>query len=150
MKTIKVFLASSAELDEDKTRFDLYFSDKNKLYRKRNIDFDQRTWKDFSSSLTRTGRLQDRYNEFLKECDIAVFLFHSRMGQYTLEELREAQAAFEKSGRKPRIFIYFKESAGQSPEMNDFKTVCESQFGHFCDVYENYDDLLGKFDRGRA
>ena len=51
MKKIKIFIASSAELNEDKQMFDLYFSDKNKLYRDRNIDFDQRTWMDFSSSL---------------------------------------------------------------------------------------------------
>lgn len=43
MKKIKIFIASSAELNEDKQMFDLYFSDKNKLYRDRNIDFDQRT-----------------------------------------------------------------------------------------------------------
>lgn len=34
-KLVKVFIASSAELDQDKTMFDVYFSDKNKLYRKR-------------------------------------------------------------------------------------------------------------------
>lgn len=39
MKKIKIFIASSAELNEDKQMFDLYFSDKNKLYRDRNIDF---------------------------------------------------------------------------------------------------------------
>lgn len=32
MKNIKVFIASSAELDEDKTQFDLYFAQKNKVY----------------------------------------------------------------------------------------------------------------------
>lgn len=32
--------------------FDVYFSDKNKLYRKKDIEFDHRTWKDFCSSLT--------------------------------------------------------------------------------------------------
>ena len=31
MKKIKIFIASSAELNEDKQMFDLYFSDKNKL-----------------------------------------------------------------------------------------------------------------------
>lgn len=38
--------------------FDVYFSDKNKLYRKKDIEFDHRTWKDFCSSLN-DGRLQD-------------------------------------------------------------------------------------------
>lgn len=56
MKKIKIFIASSAELNEDKQMFDLYFSDKNKLYRDRNIDFDQRTWMDFSSLLNEGRR----------------------------------------------------------------------------------------------
>ena len=49
------------------------------FYRDRNIDFDQRTWMDFSSSLNE-GRLQDRYNDYIRECDIVIFLFHTRMG----------------------------------------------------------------------
>lgn len=43
MKNIKVFIASSAELDEDKTQFDLYFAQKNKVYSKRYITFEQKT-----------------------------------------------------------------------------------------------------------
>ena len=147
MKVVKVFIGSSAELDEDKTRFDLYFSEKNKLYRKRYIDFDQRTWKDFVSTLTHTGRLQDRYNEYINQCDIAVFLFHSKMGQYTLEELQKAQECFQRSGKKPRIFIYFKETENQDAEMSIFKKTCEKELGHFCDVYSSYEDLLMKFDK---
>lgn len=147
MKTVKVFLASSAELDEDKTRFDLYFSEKNKIYRKRYIDFDQRTWKDFVSTLNPSGRLQDRYNEYIAQCDIAIFLFHTRMGQYTLEELEKAQEYNQRPGKKPRIFIYFKERAGQEHEMNDFKRKCEKEWGHFCDIYSSYEELLTKFDK---
>ena len=93
MKKIKIFIASSAELNEDKQMFDLYFSDKNKLYRDRNIDFDQRTWMDFSSSLNE-GRLQDRYNDYIRECDIVIFLFHTRMGRYTKEELEVAHEIY--------------------------------------------------------
>ena len=109
MKKIKIFIASSAELNEDKQMFDLYFSDKNKLYRDRNIDFDQRTWMDFSSSLNE-GRLQDRYNDYIRECDIVIFLFHTRMGRYTKEELEVAHEIYLKTkAAKPKIFVYFKE-----------------------------------------
>lgn len=147
MKLVKVFLASSVELDEDKTCFDHYFSEKNKIYRKRHIDFDQRTWKDFSSSLNSDGRLQDRYNAYLAECDIAIFLFHTRMGKYTVEELEKAREQYHRSGRKPRIFIFFKETPDQASEMTDFKRQCEMQWGHFCDTYSTYEELLSKFDK---
>ena len=105
-KLVKVFIASSAELDQDKTMFDVYFSDKNKLYRKKDIEFDHRTWKDFCSSLN-DGRLQDRYNAYIRECDLVIFLFHTRLGKYTREELEVALAAFRENKERPRIFIYF-------------------------------------------
>lgn len=54
MKNVKVFIASSAELDEDKLQMDLYFSQKNKGYRKRAICFEQRTWRDFPATFLRS------------------------------------------------------------------------------------------------
>lgn len=91
MRNIKVFIASSAELDEDKLQMDLYFSQKNKGYRQRDINFEQRTWRDFPSYLSEE-HLQSRYDEYIRQCDIVIFLFHTRLGQYTLREL---QVAFE-------------------------------------------------------
>ncbi|MDR1381329.1 MAG: hypothetical protein LBJ47_07600, partial [Tannerella sp.] len=112
MKRIKIFVASSAELDQDKTLFDLFISDKNKIYRERYIDFELRTWKDFVSAITLT-RLQEKYNEYIQSCDIVVFLFHTRVGQYTLEEFEIAHRQFIRSkGKKPLIYVYFKDYAG--------------------------------------
>ena len=39
MKNIKIFIASSAELDEDKLQMDLYFAQKNKIYNKLYVSF---------------------------------------------------------------------------------------------------------------
>ena len=147
MKKVKIFIASSAELKEDKQMFDLFFSEKNKLLRDRNIDLDQRTWMDFASSLNET-RLQDRYNEYIRSCDIVIFLFHTRLGRYTKEELEVAQQAFiDSKGKKPRIFVYFKEEGIVDKELMEFKPYCESRLGHFCDVYTDYQDLQIKFDK---
>ena len=73
MKNVKVFIASSAELDEDKLQMDLYFSQKNKGYRKRAICFEQRTWRDFPSYLSEE-HLQNRYDDYIRQCDIVIFL----------------------------------------------------------------------------
>ncbi len=146
MKTIKVFIASSAELDEDKRQFDLYFSQKNKSYRKRNIDFEQRTWKDFPSHLT-GRRLQDSYNDFIKKSDIVIFLFHTRLGQYTLEELDVAYRQFSNSGgKKPKIYIYAKRDESNITILKQIEQFSEKNLGHFCDEYTGYDDLFRHFD----
>lgn len=146
MREVKVFIASSAELKEDKQVFDLYFSEKNKLFRHKNIDFNQKTWMDFSSSINE-GRLQDRYNDYIKECDIVIFLFHTKLGQYTKEELSIAYNQFLNNRKKPRIFVYFKENEIEDKKLLDFKSYCESNFGHFCDIYTSTEDLLLKFDK---
>lgn len=148
MKQVRVFLASSAELDEDKKEFDNYFSEKNKIYRQRYIDFNQRTWKDFISSVS-TERLQDRYNQYIQTCDIAIFLFHTKIGKYTKEEFRIAHQAFLKSSKKkPRIYIFLKEEDHVTdPELLNFKQYNEKELGHFCDTYTDYKDLLLKFDK---
>ena len=121
-KLVKVFIASSAELDQDKTMFDVYFSDKNKLYRKKDIEFDHRTWKDFCSSLN-DGRLQDRYNAYIRECDLVIFLFHTRLGKYTREELEVALAAFRENKERPRIFIYFKEEGIEDEALTNLSST---------------------------
>lgn len=148
MKQVKIFLASSVELDEDKREFDNYFAEKNKIYRERYIDFDQRTWKDFVSSVS-AQRLQDRYNEYIQTCDIAIFLFHTKIGQYTKEEFEVAHKAFLKNKKgKPRIYIFLKEENNVTdPELLHFKQFNEKELGHFCDTYTDYKDLLMKFDK---
>ncbi len=146
MKKIRVFIASSAELDMDKQMFDLYFSEKNKLYRNKNIDFDQKTWKDFDSSIAES-RLQDRYNEYIRQCDIVIFLFHTKIGRYTKEELEAAIRIYKENRyRKPKIYVYFKEKDADA-SLIDFKEYCESVLGHFCDIYTDYQDLYLKFDK---
>lgn len=146
MKKVRIFLASSAELDQDKQMMDLYFSDKNKLYRDKNIDFDQRTWKDFNSSIAEF-RLQDRYNDYVRQCDIVIFLFHTKLGRYTKEELEVATKIFkENKCRKPKIYVYFKENDADE-SLKNFKQYCESVLGHFCDIYTEYQALYLKVDK---
>jgi hypothetical protein len=148
MKQIKLFIASSAELDGDKILFDVFFNNKNKDYRDRYVSFDHRTWKDFLSSITLT-RLQDKYNEYIRDCDIVVLFFHTRIGQYTLEEFEVAHRQFIKSkGKKPRIYVYFKtdKNTENNLEIESFKHR-NINLGHFYDTYSSDEELLLKFDR---
>ena len=146
MKNIKVFIASSAELDEDKTQFDLYFAQKNKVYSKRYITFEQKTWRDFPSYLSET-QLQDRYDEYIRQCDIVIFLFHTRMGQYTLRELEVAYRQFKQSGgKRPKVYIYVKRDEAGAELLEKLKQFSETEYGHFCDTYSDYNELFRHFD----
>lgn len=71
----------------------------NNYYEKRDILFVQKTWKDFESSLHKHF-LQDRYDAYIRESDIVLFLFHTRLGQYTLRELEVANEVNSEQNRK--------------------------------------------------
>ncbi len=145
MKTIKVFIASSAELDDDKTQFDIYFNRKNKEYNNKYITFEHRTWRDFPSYLGEE-HLQLRYDEYIRKCDIVIFLFHIRIGQYTLHELKVAFDEVKKNGKKPKVYIYARRDEFGENILEQLKTYSEQEYGHFCDTYAGYDELFRHFD----
>lgn len=147
MRTIKIFLASSAELDADKKQFEIYINEKNIDLQNRGIFLELKTWKNFISSI-KEGRSQDEYNEYIKECDITIFLFHTKLGQFTEEEFNNAHNAFLKSKRrnkKPHIFTYFRKDENESEEIMNFKNYIDG-LDHFYDTYYSWDNLLVKFN----
>jgi hypothetical protein len=148
MKKVKIFLASSAELDNDKKEFELFISRKNKDLYHRRIFLELATWKDFISSM-REGRTQDEYNKYIKASDISIFLFHTKLGRYTREEFDNAHEAFLHSKgkfKKPRIYTYFKSDLNEQPEITQFRDYIDS-LDHFFDTYDNMDELFVKFGR---
>jgi hypothetical protein len=148
MKKVKIFLASSAELDQDKLQVELFVSRKNKDWHDKRIFLELTTWKDFISSITEE-RTQNEYNQYIQCSDISIFLFHTKLGRYTKEEFDNAHMAFLSSKgyvKKPRIYTYFKSDIGENPEITDFRNYIDS-LDHFYDTYENMDELFVKINR---
>ncbi|MDJ0582954.1 DUF4062 domain-containing protein [Crocosphaera sp.] len=85
-QNLKIFLASSSELKEDRDQFEIFINRQNKKYIKQGIFLELVIWEDFLDAMSRT-RLQDEYNKAIKECDVVVSLFKTKVGQYTEEEL---------------------------------------------------------------
>ena len=103
-------------------------------------------WEDFLDAVSKT-RLQDEYNKAIRECDVFVMLFFTKVGPYTEEEFATAFGQF-KATNKPFIFTYFKDaeistgSANKSDLMSlwAFQEKLEA-LGHFHTVYKNIDGL---------
>jgi hypothetical protein len=149
---IKIFLASSSELEEDRRHFEILINRKNKQWVDRGIFLDLVIWEDFLDALSKT-RLQDEYNKAIKDCDIFVMLFCTKVGKYTEEEFETAFGQF-KDTDKPVIFTYFKDAkistATTSAIKDDLKTLWAFQkklqkLNHFQTVYENVDRLALHF-----
>jgi hypothetical protein len=108
MITKKLFLASSAELKEDRKEFEIFIGRKNKEWVKQGVFLNLVIWEDFLDAVSRT-RLQDEYNIAIRECDLFVMLYWTKVGQYTEEEFETAFGQFKEANR-PFIFTYFKDA----------------------------------------
>jgi hypothetical protein len=148
MHKVKIFLASSAELDEDKEKVELFIGRKNRDWYKKRIFLELTTWKDFISSITE-DRTQAQYNKYIRQSDISVFLFSTKLGRYTKEEFDNAHQAFltcRKNIKTPRIYTYFKTEKVETDAIGDFKKYIDS-LDHFYDTYTSMEDLFVKFNR---
>jgi hypothetical protein len=152
MLTKKIFLASSAELKEDRKEFEIFIGRKNKDWVDKGVFLDLVIWEDFLDAMSQT-RLQDEYDKAIRDCDLFVMLFWTKVGQYTEEEFETAFGQF-KSTNKPFIFTYFKDaeiSVG-SANKKDLMSLWAFQeklsaLGHFYTVYKNVDELKFKFNQ---
>jgi len=152
MMRTKIFLASSSELEEDRKEFEILISRKNKAWLGRRAFLEVVMWEDFLDALSRT-RLQDEYNKAIRECDVFVMLFCTKVGKYTQEEFETAFGQF-KSTNKPLIYTYFKDAEISTGSVNkeDLRTLWAFQeklgtLGHFYTVYKNVDKLKLHFDQ---
>lgn len=142
MKTIKIFLASSEELIDDRNAFGNLVRRLDKIYEKRGIRIDLFEWEDFDAAYN-DRRKQDEYNEQIKASDMFLALFHTKAGRFTIEEFNVATDEFKKHA-SPKIYTYCKDlQAGEheSPELVEFKRKLFEEMGHYWSRYNNRDSM---------
>jgi hypothetical protein len=149
MKTIRIFIASSAEMEPERKSFRDFLGVENDRLHTKGLYLELVQWEHFLDSVSQTS-LQDEYNKELKKCDIVVCLFYAKAGKYTQLEFDTALKQFHETG-SPLIYTYFK-TGGPEPdpadekaqEMVKFKKRL-SEIGHFFTRFENTQDLLLQF-----
>lgn len=149
-KTIKIFLASSAELREDRDAFDLYLRQQNDRLRNQGLYLTILRWENFLDAMSET-RLQDEYNRAVRDCDIFVSLFMTKTGKYTKEEFDVAHQAFKTHG-KPLIYTFFKNAtvSASASHKHDLMSLWAFQeklkeLGHFYTEYDHIEHLKRQF-----
>lgn len=155
MKKIRIFLASSAELREERQLFEIEIYRKTKSWFDRGIFLHLDIWEDLSAKMSMRGRSQSDYNEVIKECNILILLAYTKVGMYTAEEFEVAYGQFKKT-KKPFIFTYFKDaeiSTGNiTPEFMSLLKFKEkvSELGHFYSTYSDFNHLWNQFNKELA
>jgi small GTP-binding protein len=149
-RTIKIFLASSSELREDRDSFELHFRQANDRWLQKGIYLKIIRWETFLDAMSET-RLQDEYNEGVRESDIFVSLFKTKTGKYTKEEFEVAHTAFKNYG-KPRIYTYIMQAniTNDKQMRKDLTSLWNfqdklSELGHYHTEYTSIKDLLLQF-----
>lgn len=146
MKTIKIFLASSEELDYDRMAFGNLVRRLDNMYEKRGIRIKLFEWEDYDSAYN-DKRKQDEYNEYVKQSDIFLALFHKKAGQFTIEEFDKASEQF-KATASPKVYTYCKDlkpGDEESPELKEFKERLFNEMGHYWCRYDNRESLQFQF-----
>ena len=143
MQKIKLFLASSNELQTERQQFELKIYRKCKAWFEQNVFLHLDVWEDLSAKMSAT-RSQDEYNKIIAAADIFVLLVHTKLGMYSAEEFEQAFGSFQ-TAKKPFIYPYFKETTSADPSLLAFKDKLH-KLGHFPVYYNNFDNLWQQFD----
>lgn len=140
MRTIRVFIASSEELYQERLEIADVISNLNHVLSPRDIEIRPVKWEYLNASMGFKHK-QEEYNDALKECDICVVLYWTKFGEYTEIELNTAYQELC-AGRNPKkIYVYFKDSEEISPQLKEFKESFASKYGHFYCHFTNTDTM---------
>ena len=142
MKTIKIFLASSEELEDDRNAFGNLVRRLNKTYEKRGIHLELFEWEDYDAAYN-DRRKQDEYNDEVRASDMFLAVFHRVAGKFTIEEFDVATEEFRKKGI-PKSYVYckdLKDGDVESEELKEFKKRLFEEMGHYWSRYANRDTM---------
>lgn len=142
MRTIKVFLASSEELKDERDRFGDLIRQLCDIFLPFGIYIKLFRWEDKDPCYNNV-RKQDEYNAWIRQSDIFVCLFYTRAGEYTLEELNVAKQESEQR-KLPKLMIFMRDL--KPDEMEDanltlFKRRVDEEWKHFWRNYPTTDKL---------
>ena len=113
----RIFIASSWQLRKDRAVFRELILEQNNAWHEQGAFLQVVGWEYFLDAMSPT-RLQDEYNNAIRDCDIFVMLYHTRVGKFTREEFEVALEQFHNTG-KPLIYTYHKTSASKKPPSDE-------------------------------
>ena len=137
MKTIKIFLASSEELESDRIAFINLIRKLNKTYEKRGVSLELIDGDDFDVA----------DNEEVRASDMFLALFQKEAGKFVIEEFDVAKEEFKKKSL-PKAYVYCKdinEGDSESKELTEFKERLINEMGHYWSRYANEDSMQLQF-----
>lgn len=120
MIEIKIFIASSNEVQEERIALEKFINEESNRYHSFNLHLKPEMW-ELESRSFEGFRKQDTYTKKLLESDIVIFMFGTRVGNYTKEEFDAAIESRNNGGNPKYIFAYFKNANIESYKLSGEK-----------------------------
>jgi tetratricopeptide (TPR) repeat protein len=142
-RIIKIFLASSEEMEIDRNAFGNLIRRLDKIYEQRGIRIELFEWEDYDAAYN-DRRKQDEYNDRVRASDMFLALFHTKAGEFTIEEFDVATEEFRRTGIKPKSYVYMRDlqpGEEESAELTAFKKRLFEEMGHYWSRYNNRDSM---------
>lgn len=117
-KKIKLFVASSGTLKEEREAIERFLARKNDILVNSDIYLELIIWEKTSRKFS-PERKQNEFNELIYNSDIFICLVFDKVGEFTLEEFNKAYQSFNNKQRPYHILVYFKNSPISSKEINE-------------------------------
>lgn len=142
MKDIRIFIASSKELVQERNELSFLVLAKEDEFAQRGLRVRLAKWEYVDPKMT-AGRTEDRYLDEMYNCDAAMVIFKNVAGKYTREELEKALAreAAGKDRLKTHKILFC--SSGD-PDSDATKLRDTLPAGSY-DIYSNGEELCAAF-----
>lgn len=143
MKEIKVFLASSEELANERKEIADLVLNLNEIYSEKGITIKLIKW-EYLGKTYNGVRKQEEYNQAVRSCDIFLGLFYTKAGEFTVEEFDIAIDQYNKSRQTPMILVFLKDLMPTDIEDDSlklFKSRLATDLGHYWARFNHTDKL---------
>ena len=136
MKIIKIMIAASEEMHEEKLEFTNLIEHLNEVLEPRGIELKRIKWNPETE-----GSIEE-YKAKLKECEMCLTLYWRDLAGNSGQELDTAYQEL-KGGNNPRnLYVFFKEPTEDLTQaLKDFKANFVTRYGHFYCKFENVDTM---------
>ena len=141
MQTIKIFLASSNELNHERDQIELIINRKNDALESQNVKLKLIRWErllhDFKGE-----RTQNYFTSEMLACDIVLILFKKKVGIFTKEEFDAAYDHLKKHHR-PRLFVFFWDGEIKMNEFSAYMPVYQlkEEIESYEQIYKTFTDM---------
>ena len=105
---INIFLASSSELELERTYIGDFINDINSTFADTAVRVRLLKWELFDPSF-KGERKQNEYDRQIKKADVFIALFRTKAGKYTMEEIEVAKNEYTQNKRPQELYCFIQD-----------------------------------------